>query len=98
GGKEVLTDSLRLVRLVFSDHALVEEVVENGADRINSDDFDVWILLFEVSTDPGDCAAGPHAHHEMRDPALGVFPDLRPRDSVMDLRVGRIRILVGMVG
>ena len=54
--------------------------------------------LLQVAAGAGDGAAGAHAGDEMRDPAVGVGPDLRPGGLVVARRVLRVRVLVGLPG
>src|SRR5947199_303762 len=53
-------------------------VIEDRADRIDPNNSDGRILLFQISADPGDSPSRPHAHYEVRDFAFRVLPDLGP--------------------
>ncbi len=66
--------------------------------RIGADDLDVRVLLLEVASHPGDRAAGADADDEVRELAVGLAPQLRPGRLVVGLRVGRVRVLVGLEG
>ena len=68
------------------------------ADRVGADHLDVRVLLAQVARHPGDRAARPHAHHEMRHAAAGLAPHLRPGGEVVRLRVGGVGVLVGLEG
>src|SRR5690606_36404595 len=66
------------------------------ADRVGADDLDVGVALLEVAPDAGDRAAGAHAGDQVRDPALGLLPQLGAGGAVVGLRVGRVEVLVGL--
>ena len=91
GGPEVLAHALDEVGMdlfVRVDRAL----------RIGADDLDVRVLLLEVARHPGDRAAGADADDQVRELAVGLAPQLRPGRLVVRLRVGRVRVLVGLEG
>src|SRR3989304_1933838 len=59
-----------------------------------ADDLDLGILFPEKARYAHDGAGGAHAGDEMRDPAPGVAPDLRPGALVMRLWIVRVGKLV----
>jgi hypothetical protein len=68
----------------------------DGAFGIRADDQDVRRVLLEVAADAGDRAARADRDDDRVELAAGLFEDLRPRDLVMRLRVGHVRVLVGL--
>src|SRR5690606_12932480 len=52
--------------------------------------------LLEVAAGARDRAAGADPGDEVRDPALGLRPDLRAGRLVVRLRIGRVGVLVGL--
>ena len=72
-----------------------------GVDRahgVGADDLDGRVLLLQVASRSGDRAAGADADDEVRELAVGLAPQLRPGRLVVGLRVGRVRVLVGLEG
>ena len=64
--------------------------------RVGADDHEVRLALLQVAAGAADRAARADGGHEVRDPALGGLPDLRPGRRVVRLRVGGVRVLVGL--
>ena len=85
-------------------HAL-DEVGAAGAAGVHrargvgADHLDVGVLrVLEVAADAADGAAGAHAGDEVRDPAVGLLPDLGAGLLVVGQRVVGVGVLVGLPG
>src|SRR5580704_6467414 len=96
--EKILADAFDDVGLGLDGFAALEEIVVEGADGIDSDNFDAGILLLEIFADTADGAAGAYAADKMRDFALTVFPDFRAGREVVSLGVHGIVILIGIEG
>ena len=89
---EVLADPLDQVRAPGA--AGVDRALGVGADHLHAPAGD----LLEVATGPADRPAGADPGHEVRDPAVGLRPDLRAGARVVGGRVLRVAVLVGLPG
>src|SRR5207247_701043 len=56
--------------------------------------FDLRVLFLEIPPDAGHRSAGTDADDEMRDPAVGLFPDLRPRLLVVRRGIRQVVVLI----
>ena len=65
-----------------------------AARRLNTDDFDIGILLLEKTANTADCAARADTGEEKVDFAVCLFPDLGPGRAVVCFHVERTLILV----
>src|SRR5215217_1171544 len=63
---------------------------------LEGDDFYVRVVLFEAPRGADEGAARPQARDEVRDLAVGLLPDLRPRALIMRPWVGGVLVLVGV--
>src|SRR5579884_1412767 len=66
----------------------------DGSGRVSADDFNVRILLFEITRGAADGAAGADTGDEGRDAPVGIAPDLRAGRGIVRGRISRIGILV----
>ena len=73
------------------------KVVVERAFRIDADNFDLRIFLFEKFAGAADRAARAHAAHKMGDFAFAVFPDLRTGGAVMRFGVVGVVVLIGVI-
>src|SRR4051812_44407094 len=71
---------------------------ENAALGIGADDENVGILLFEISTDARNGAAGSYTCHEYGDAAFSLLPDFRTSHAVVNVGVRLIRELIRAPG
>src|SRR5207244_8797883 len=86
--------ALRLVRLYLRPASLLEHLRKDRTLRIRPDNPDVWILSLEKPGDACDCAACADTDHNMRQFALGLIPDFRPRGLVVRFGIRGIFVLV----
>ena len=70
----------------------------DGAFGVGADDEDVRVPLLQVAAGARDRPAGPDGDDEGVDLAAGLLPDLRPGHLVVGVRVGHVRVLVGLEG
>ena len=68
----------------------------DGALGVGADDLDLRVALLQVAPGARDRAAGADGDDECVDLAVRLLPDLRPRRLVVGLRVGHVRVLVGL--
>jgi hypothetical protein len=69
------------------------------ADRVGAVDLHPAVGdLLEVAADAAERAAGAGAGDEVRDPPVGLLPQLRPGALVVRARVGRVGVLVRLPG
>ena len=61
---------------------------------LRADDGDRGVLLLEVARHAHDRAGRAHRRYEVRDPALRVAPDFRPRAAIVRQRIVGIRELI----
>ena len=88
GGPDVLTDAFHQV-------GAAAPAGVDGALRVRPDDLHLALGHFlEVAAGTGDRATGPDARHEVRDPPVGLPPDLRARPVIMRGGVVGVRVLV----
>ena len=87
--EEVLADALGEVRpgRVAGQHAAL---------RVGADDPQRRVLRLEVAGDAGDRAAGADRRDEVRDPALGLRPDLGAGRPLVGVGVRLVPVLVGL--
>ena len=74
--------------------------VLGGVDRalrVGADDQEVRVLLLQVAARAGDRAARADGDHDRVELAAGLLPDLGARRLVVRLRIGHVRVLVGLV-
>ena len=92
GRPEVLADPFDVV-------AVDRAARVDRADRVGAHDAHGPVRRFEqVPPAAGDRAAGADAGHEVRDPAVGVAPDLGTGRLVVAARTVLVRVLVRLVG
>ncbi|GHO55476.1 hypothetical protein KSB_39510 [Ktedonobacter robiniae] len=63
--------------------------------RVRANDFDLWILLFEIAAGPRNSSTCADARDESRDLARRIAPNLWARRAIVRRWIGRVRILVG---
>ena len=69
---------------------------EDRALGVGADDEQVGLLLLEVARGAGDRAARADGEDERVDLPTGLLPELGPGRLVVRLRVGQVRVLVGL--
>ncbi len=70
---------------------------EDRAFRVGADDQQIGLLLTQVARRARDRAPGSHREDDRVHLAAGLLPDLRPGRLVVRLRVGLVRVLIGLV-
>ena len=98
--QEVFPDALGDVRvdLVLVEDARLFVFLEHGPVGVDAPDFDLGVAFLQVPADAADRAAGADADDEVRDSAVGLFPDFRPGLFVMRPGIGQVVVLVGFPG
>src|SRR5712691_534678 len=70
----------------------------NRTRWVGTDNFNLWVLLFEVTARTGDGAAGANTCHESGDAPGGIAPYFRAGGGIMGGRIGGIGVLIGTAG
>jgi hypothetical protein len=73
----------------------VKIVMQQRADRIDADHFDLRILLLEEAPGAADRPAGAHPGDKDADAPAGLPPEFRAGGLVVRLGVGRVPVLAG---
>jgi hypothetical protein len=68
----------------------------DGALGVDADDQYLGLALLEVAADAADRPAGTHRDEQRVELASGLLPDFWAGAPVMRLRVGHVRVLVGL--
>ena len=89
-GEEVLPHPLREIRTG-------DIAGQDAALGIRADDRDRTVLRLQEAGDPGYRAAGSGTGDQVRDPALGLLPDLGARGPFVGRRVLHVPVLVRLV-
>src|SRR6185436_8685849 len=82
------------IDFVLVEHAGLFVLLEHRSVGVDAQRLDGRVLLFQIPGDAADRATGTDADDEVRDPAGGLLPDLRPGRLVVRLRVGQVVVLV----
>src|SRR4030095_13928326 len=69
-----------------------------GTFGIGADDEDVRVALLEIATGARDRSSGAHGDNHSVDLAVRLFQDLGARLLVVSVRIGHVRVLVGLEG
>ena len=97
-GKKIFADSFNNVSSPFYDFSGLVEIVVQRTLRIDTDDLNFRILLFQIFAHTTDGAAGSHAANEMSDFTFGIFPNFWTCGVVVCFRIGWVVVLIRVVG
>lgn len=92
---EIIPDTFYLVHSAW--RLLLVQLCRLGKNRavwVNTNDFDVRVLFFELSRNAGECATSASSNEYVINFSFALVPDLLASFLVMSDRIGRISILV----
>ena len=91
---EVLADTLDQILT----HVVFGLGGEDRALRVDPNHPDLGVLALEIASRPADRAAGADPGHQDAHPSVGLLPDLGAGGLLVRLGVGRVGVLVGVIG